>query len=62
MLWFASSSATRWPTCPGIYLKLRELCVAVVTGDFLRYGTRAQQNESCYCDGFGFAFGFYSAS
>jgi hypothetical protein len=29
---------------------VREVCLAVIVGDFLRRGTRAQQDESCYCD------------
>src|SRR5208283_2164006 len=35
---------------PGICFEVREVCLAVITADFLRRGTRAQQDESCYCD------------
>src|SRR5271167_690964 len=35
---------------PGICFEVREVCLAVINADFLRRGTRAQQDKSCYCD------------
>src|SRR5208282_959097 len=36
---------------PGICFEVHEVCLAVIIADFLRRrGTRAQQDESCYCD------------